>query len=81
MKAEVQTQIDDMKRDLRKSVLESAERKIKEELEQVKSFTGGRIDRVNKRIQEMNERIDEKAHECDKNREKTQGDFGKLKKA
>ena len=80
---EIQTQklLDDMRRDLRKSVLESAERKIKEELESVKQFTGGRIDRLNKRLEALSEKVDERAQESDKNREKIQGDFGKLKKA
>lgn len=81
VKAEVQQQIDDMKRDLRKSVLESAERKIKEELEQFKSFTTGRLDRVNKRIEAVGAQVEEKAHECDRNTNKTKEDFAKLKKA
>ena len=66
---------------MRKSVLESAERKIKEELESVKQFTGGRLDRLNKRLETLSEKVEERAQESDKNRERILADFGKLRKA
>jgi hypothetical protein len=47
----------------------------------VKQFTGGRLDRLNKRLETLSEKVEERAQESEKNRERLQVDFGKLRKA